>query len=174
MRLRGLADQRVARRLVDEQVEVDVGLDRRRHVVAGGGAASDIEQQPAAVGEVARVVCGGEPRRSAVERGAHHVEVTHLLHVERCNLHALAAGLDQEALPPQEHHGLQDRLATDAEFLRQLLLGEPGAGFQLARADGFEDGVVDSFAEIGFGKEGSHGEFVYRTPSRRSQRISGF
>ena len=109
------------------------------------------------MGEFGRVARRGQPGGGAVERAAHDIEVAHLLHVERRHAHALAAGLDQEALAAQQHHGLQHRLAADAELLGELLLGEPGAGFQFARADGFEDGVVDAFGEIGLGKEGSHG-----------------
>jgi len=45
----GLADQRIARRLVDEEMEIDVGLDHRGDVAARHRAASDIEQQPAAL-----------------------------------------------------------------------------------------------------------------------------
>ena len=68
VRLGGLADQRIARGLVDEQMEIDVGLDDRRHVAAGHGAPADIEQQPAAMHEVRRVVRRRQPGRRAVER----------------------------------------------------------------------------------------------------------
>ena len=146
----------------------------RRHVAAGPARRPTSSSSRPRCASSRRVVRRGEARGRAVERGAHHVEVAHLLHVERRHLHALAAGLDQEALAPQQHHGLQHRLAADAEFLGELLLGEPGAGFQLARADGFEDGVVDAFAEIGFGKEGSHDGLYTEHRAARVNESSGF
>ena len=74
-------------------------------------APSDIEQQPAAIGEFRRVARRRQPRRRAVERGTHDIEVADLLHVERRDADALAAGLGQEALAAQQHHRLQHRLA---------------------------------------------------------------
>ena len=93
VRLGGLADQRIARRLVDEEMEVDVGLDDRGHVAARHGPPADIEQQPAALHEVRRVVRRGQPCRGAVERAAHDIEVARLLDVERRHADALAAGI---------------------------------------------------------------------------------
>ena len=55
VRLGGLADQGIARGLVDEEMEIDVGLDDRRHVAARHGAAADIDQQAAAMREFRRV-----------------------------------------------------------------------------------------------------------------------
>ena len=44
MRLGRLADHRVARRLIDEEMEIDVGLDDCGNVAACHGTATDIEQ----------------------------------------------------------------------------------------------------------------------------------
>ncbi len=113
-------------------MEIDVGFDRRRHVATRSGAAADVEQQATAMGELRRVVGGGEPGRRAVERPAHDVQVLHLLHVERRHGDALAAGIDQEALAAQQHHGLQHGLAADAKPVGELLLGDAGASLQFA------------------------------------------
>ena len=51
VRLRCLGDQRIARGLVDEQVEVDIGFDHERDIAARHGAAADIDQQAAAMRE---------------------------------------------------------------------------------------------------------------------------
>ena len=51
--LGGFSDHGIARSLVDEKVEIDVGLDDRRNMAAGDGAASHIEERAAAVDEVA-------------------------------------------------------------------------------------------------------------------------
>ena len=147
----------------------------RRHVAARHGAPADIEQQPAAMREVAACSCAAASRAAAPSSAAaHDVEVARLLHVERRHADALAAGIDQEALAAQQHHRLQHRLAADAELLGELFLGEAGAGFQFARADGFENGVVDAFAEIGFGQEGSHDVCIQNTERSKSIDLAGF
>jgi len=114
-----------------------------------------------------------QPRSRAIEGGAHDIEVACLLDVERRHADALAARFDQKALAPQEHHRLQHRLAGHAELLSELFLGDASPRFQLAGADGVQNGVVDAFAEVGFGqKKGAWP--VYRTQIAESQPPSEF
>lgn len=173
-----LADQRIARGLVDGLVESHVGIDHGFDIAPARCTAAALQQ----LGVDAKALCGCKPRGQHVERAAHLVDLAHPLGVERRHQHAAAGRVVHETVLLEQAQRLQHGLARHRQALRDVFLRDPLAGRQRAAADGAEQGAVDLVDEVGRGFDadelGGHGwlslNSVYRVRNPAPPRIPGF
>ena len=127
-RLPALLEHRVPRRLDDEAVEGDVVLDEGMRVAAPHRVAHRLELDLER-GDVTLEVLRRQPGGELLERGAHGVDLDHLLLVEHADAGATERlGLDQSQQLEVAQRLAHGRLAR-AELLRDPRLDEPLARF---------------------------------------------
>jgi hypothetical protein len=142
-----LADQRVARALEQDAIELGLGLEHtgRELLLAGFSQAAN------GLGQLLDLLVAGQPgelvRRKALEQPAQRIQIARLLQRDGSDLGPAVRHDDDQLLGFEPAQRLANRRSADTQHLAQLALDQLLTGLELAADDGLAQLVLDPRAQ---------------------------